>query len=309
MIPDWFPHQELPELQTYSDFYLVTEGGFGEIYSAKYQENGFSRDVIVKRLRPLYTEEAKQRELFVREARFYKLFKHPQIPGYFDGFLSERECFFIIQRISGSDPARLLQNARASGVTLSTALILEFGIRACDILDYLHHFKNELGEPDPIIHSDIKPHNFLMTQEPQIYLIDFSVAQFIHHPTKHIGGTPSFMAPERMGAQALSPQMDLFPLTLTLYFLLTRETPLKGPGMTDLLGGYFEGHHLKAIEKQNFPKPLEDFFLKNLQLKPEKRAPDALALQQDILELFSALKLDRDTDALKDEIKALSQIS
>jgi len=309
MIPDWLPISSLPELKSYSDFYLVTEGGFGEIYSAKRQDKGEPQAVIVKRLRPLYVSDAKHRELFTREARFYKLLNHPQIPRYFDGFISEQECFFIMERLSGTDPARLLQNARASGQTLSRELVFHVGIQACEVLDYLHHYQSASGEPDPILHCDIKPHNFLLGGEGKLWLIDYSVAQFMRRPTAHTGGTPSFMAPERLGAQALSVTMDLFPLVLTLYFLLTHETPLQKKTWTGLLGGYFQDAHLKAVERQIPSGPLRDFFLKNLQLKPEARAPNAKALQAEIQDLFPSLGLKFDLQSLREEIGRLSQIS
>ncbi len=308
-IPDWFPIQALPDLKAYSDFSLVTEGGFGEIYSALRTGPQGSTEVIVKRLRPLFAPDPKQRDLFTREAGYYKFFHHPQIPKYFEGVLSDQECFFIMEHIAGTDPARLLQNARASGAEISTELILTLGIKACEVLHYLHHYESESEKLDPVIHCDIKPHNFLLTPLGELFLIDFSVAQFLNRPTASLGGTPSFMAPERLGAQELTTQVDLFPLTLTIFFLLTHGPLLKGKTWAELLGGYLQNHYIQSIQAQNFPPPLEAFFLKNLHLKPERRAPDALALKQDIQDLMKSLGLQSDPVKFQEEIRRLSQIS
>lgn len=309
MVPDWFPIEQIPELSRFVEFHKVTEGGFAEIYRASQVKDGMREEVIVKRLRPLFVKKPDHRELFAHEARFLKKFNHPQIPRFIDGFLSDQECFYIMEWINGRDPLQLLNNAKSSGSKFPLELVLFIGLEIGKILDYLHRFADAGGIPTPILHSDIKPHNFLVTAEPKVYLIDFSVALELKNDKPKLQGTLNFMPPERLGGNNLTVQSDLFALTLSLYCLAAQEALMKPGKMTDLFGQWLSEKYYGAIRAKKFPEVLEKFFLKNLAFSPKKRAASAEELMEDLRNCISELKIQLTPGVLSEQVLALEKIS
>ncbi|MDX1387464.1 MAG: serine/threonine-protein kinase [bacterium] len=303
MVPEWFPIQEISELASFQEFHKFTEGGFAEIYRAIQVKDGEREEVIVKRLRPLNVQQQDHRELFANEARFLKKIHHPQIPRFIDGFLSERECFYIMEWVDGKDPLQLLNNAKSSGKEFPLELVFFVGLEIVKVLHYLHHFK------PPILHSDIKPHNFLLTAEPKVYLIDFSVALELRDEEPKLQGTINFMPPERLGGKKLTVQADLFALTLSLYCLAAQEALMKPAKMAELFGEWLSEKYYEKIREQKFSKPLEEFFLKNLQFKPEKRAASAQELVKDLQYCIQALELELHPNELSKQVQDLERIS
>ncbi len=306
MFPDWLPIDAFPELKTYRDFEKLTEGGFAEIYSAKRGEGEIP--VIVKRLRPLSTKDPEHRGLFENEARILQKMNHPQIPLYFDGFISERECFIIMSQVEGRDPSQLMKNAKSMGKTFPIELAFFSAIQLGEILDFLHHFREPSGEPNPILHCDIKPHNILIGPELKVFLIDFSVACFLKNLRPHLRGTPAFMPPERLGAQEFTLQTDIFPITLSLFFLLTGQVLIQAKKMTQLFGKWLSEEYYSTIRAQHFPIVLEEFFLKNLSLPPGTRAQSATELSKQLVACGKQMGLDLSAAKLAAQYQDLAKI-
>jgi serine/threonine protein kinase len=104
------------------------------------------------------------------------------------------------------------------------------------------------------IHRDVKPENFLVADDGDIKLIDFSLAQrkpgflakFFGGRTK-VQGTRSYMSPEQILGKPLDERADLYSLACTLFELIGGKPPFTGTSSNDLLT-----KHLRAS-----PPPLE----------------------------------------------------
>ena len=82
------------------------------------------------------------------------------------------------------------------------------------------------------IHCDVKPDNFLVGEEGDVKLIDFSLARRrkgvlarLFTPRGPIQGTKSYMSPEQIKGDHLDGRSDLFSLGILLYMMLTGEKP------------------------------------------------------------------------------------
>ena len=98
------------------------------------------------------------------------------------------------------------------------------------------------------VHRDIKPDNFLVTDNGDVKLIDFSLAvrckgilgKFLASKTK-VQGTRSYISPEQIRGEGLDLRADVYSLACTLFELTSGKLPYTGTTTNELLT-----KHLKA---------------------------------------------------------------
>lgn len=99
------------------------------------------------------------------------------------------------------------------------------------------------------VHRDVKPDNFLVNDQGDVKLIDFSIAQrlktglsklFAGKP-KVVQGTRSYMAPEQIRGLNVDARADIYSYGCTLFELITGRLPYTGTSPNDLLN-----KHLRA---------------------------------------------------------------
>src|SRR4029079_15067484 len=104
-----------------------------------------------------------------------------------------------------------------------------------------------------MVHRDIKPQNVMLCERGGVgdfvKLIDFGIVKRIEavaddYPdaqralTRQVRllGTPSYMAPERIGApEGVDPRADVYGIGALIYFLATARTPFDGESEADIL--------------------------------------------------------------------------
>ncbi|MEM6687934.1 MAG: serine/threonine-protein kinase [Planctomycetota bacterium] len=104
------------------------------------------------------------------------------------------------------------------------------------------------------IHLDIKPDNFLVSEEGEVKLIDFTIAERkksgfgkLLHRRKTAKGTRSYMAPEQIRNKVCDERTDVYAFGCVLYELVTGKPPYTGDTPNDLLN-----RHLNA----SIPSPI-----------------------------------------------------
>ncbi|HET9558022.1 MAG TPA: serine/threonine-protein kinase, partial [Actinomycetota bacterium] len=83
-----------------------------------------------------------------------------------------------------------------------------------------------------IVHRDLKPRNVMVREDGATKLADFGIASVQGDPrltaTGLVVGSPAYMAPEQVEAQAVSPATDLWALGATLWFAVEGQPPFGG---------------------------------------------------------------------------------
>lgn len=97
--------------------------------------------------------------------------------------------------------------------------ILDYAIRICDVLDYMH------GLRPPMVHRDITPENLVVSTDGELKLIDFGAAnELLGTATGTMVGKQSYMPIEQFRGKAVT-QSDLYALGATLFYLSTGKDP------------------------------------------------------------------------------------
>ena len=159
-------------------------------------------------------------ERFVAEARTLARLNHPNIVIIHEsGQTSEGHFYFVMEFVEGTT---LAETIRDSGLSLDETLRIASCV--CDALHYAHG----LG----MIHLDIKPANVLIGVDGRVKLADFGISRWLApgadsggSRTGTVIGTPAYMAPEQLLAQAVDHRADIYALGVMLYEMLCREAP------------------------------------------------------------------------------------
>lgn len=247
--------------------------------------DGESKKVAAKLLQPEHAQSSDEVEFLRHEFEVAKEFQHPNVIQVYE-FNIDRGIAYLILELSQFKNLKLLIRAGIEPLEALTPKIIE---QAATGLKYVH----DKGW----IHRDIKPDNFLVSDEGEVKLIDFAIAQ---RPVKGLAklfarrgktqGTRSYMAPEQIRGEAIDFRADIYSFGCLLYELVTGKLPYTGLNADDLLS-----KHLKSP----VPSPL----VSNANLTPEfvalvmrmmsKDRDDRPQSMDEFLKIFRTLRVFR----------------
>jgi WD40 repeat protein/serine/threonine protein kinase len=167
------------------------------------------------------------RERFLREARAAARIRHPNVASvfYYGTRKGDGQCFYAMELVEGET---LDARVRRSG-SLPPVLALEVIAQAARALVALEAYG--------LVHRDLKPANLMLVEgsEFTVKLIDFGLATLAATPRSmsdnthgSFVGTPSFASPEQFANTGVDVRSDLYSLGVTLWEMLTGQTPFRG---------------------------------------------------------------------------------
>lgn len=248
-------------------------GAFGTVYRA--YDPQLDREVALKVPLPGTLDDPARRERFLREARAAAQLRHPHIVPLFE---------------TGTEPTFYLASAFIEGRTLAAALHdgrLDFRDAARIVRDLAAAltYAHEQG----IIHRDVKPANVILDLKGEPHLLDFGLAHRRSGEEKltqegDLLGTPDYMAPELVTDpdHAVHPKADQYALGVTLYELLTGQTPFEGPREAVLGQAIYGEVPSPTRVRPGLPRDLETICLKALSKRPEERYDGCQDLAEDL---------------------------
>ena len=87
------------------------------------------------------------------------------------------------------------------------------------------------------MHRDIKPENVHIDQNGKVKLMDFGIAKSMDLNLTRPGftlGTPSYMAPEQVRGQEITPLVDVYAWGLLLHELITGLKPIQAKTVQEI---------------------------------------------------------------------------
>ena len=254
-------------------------GGMADVYLA--HDDILDRDVALKVMSTRYASDEEFVERFKREAQSAAALSHPNIVSIFDRGESEDGMYYIAMEYlpGGTLKDRILKRgALPAHTAAAVALQMAEALRAAHERD--------------VIHSDIKPHNILITGSGDVKVTDFGIARAASSSsmtrTGHILGTAHYISPEQAMGEPVGPASDLYSLGIVLYEMLTGELPFDADTPIGIAMKHVNGH-LRPPRDLNpsVPDGINAITIRLLAKSPEDRYGSDSELIED-LERFCA---------------------
>ncbi len=252
-------------------------GGMAQVYKGLHEE--IQREVALKELLPEAQKDRESMSRFRREALALAAFRHQNIVTLYDLVEKSESLFMVLEFVDGPTLQELIQ-----GGPLPADVAAVVGARIASALDHAH-FRH-------IIHRDLKPGNVMLTKAGEVKLMDFGIAKDVDlvalTQQGMAVGTPAYMSPEQVTGAPLDPRTDLFSLGVLLYEALTGARPFQGKTAGEIFAKVRDGKYTPLSKvAPHVPAPLAHVVKRALEVKPEKRFPDAAAMRRE-LDVFLA---------------------
>ena len=248
--------------QTYQILQEIGKVGTSVVYLAWHLN--LRKYVVVKKIR-IMSDSTK----FRIEADTLKKLHHPNLPQVYDFIERGTDVYTIMDYIHGTDLGKI---AKSEGM--------------CSIEDLTHWFR-QLTEVlvylqrqnPPVVHSDIKPGNIIITPENDAVLIDFNISVSVQ-PDTVVGYNMIYASPEQIAlmqqrkshqptGEILDGRSDIYSLAATFYYLMSRIRPSL----------FYGTKPLREIQT-GYPKEFCDIIDKAMQVERDARYQNAQELEK-----------------------------
>jgi eukaryotic-like serine/threonine-protein kinase len=223
---------------TIDDYQLVNciaTGNVSQVWEV--QQLSSSQSFAMKLLLEEALTDAEQRNTLKHEAKVGKSLEHPHIIRIFDSKVSKKQAYIVMELFKSANLKAMLRSSLLDVHTRMSKL--------AETVTSAYAFMHDKGW----IHKDIKPENILMTRGSEVRVIDFSLAS---KPDSAIGrmvtrkssiaiqGTRTYIAPELIKRERLTPKADIYSLGVTFYECLTGRPPFTGTNPNALLMSHIQ---------------------------------------------------------------------
>jgi WD40 repeat protein/serine/threonine protein kinase len=239
----------------------IGEGGSGVVFTA--YQNTVDREVAVKVIRPEMAQNTQVKSQFLSEAVLTGDLDHPNIVPVYDLGVDQRDClFYAMKKIKGVPWKKVIAHK-------SEVENIEILLRVCDAIAFSH--------AKGVIHRDLKPHNIMLGDYGEVFVMDWGIAVSptgntkaeILTPQSNQAGTPAYMAPEmvEVNAARVNHLSDIYLLGGLLYEIETGLAPHAGGNLQECLKRVAEN----VIQPTQKKSELIDIALKAMSTQPSQR--------------------------------------
>ena len=256
------------------DRYVVLDrvgaGTMGVVYSA--YDPKLDRKVAIKVLRarspssevceeaPVLTRSAADmRARLQREAQALARLTHPNVLSVYDIGTFKDDVFIVMEFVEGSTLRQWLALSERHWKEVMAVLVpAGEGLAAAHAAG--------------LVHRDFKPDNVMVGKDGRVRVMDFGLATAVHasdeaNPigethSRALAGTPAYMAPEQLAADAADARSDQFSFCATLYESLYGRLPLDGAA---------QGRAEETTRKGRPPSQIRRIVLKGLSASASNR--------------------------------------
>ena len=184
---------------TYEILHELGEGGVGVVYKAWHKR--LQKHVVLKLLKDGVFTTRHQRV----EVDILKNLKHSHLPQLYDFISDDDGVYTVMEFIPGQSFADVLKG----GQKFSQQEVIVWARQLSSALSYLHNQK------PPVLHSDIKPANIMLTPDMDVCLIDFNISLVLDEENAEVlGVSHGYASPEQYGPTELPSAQQIAPASV-----------------------------------------------------------------------------------------------
>jgi serine/threonine-protein kinase len=245
-----FPREPPRALAGFDILQRLGAGGAGEVFLARSRAGQLVAIKTIADAR-LDTHAGEAVDSFAREAAVCVRLRHPCIVKV-RAFLEEPGfAALVFEYVPGVALTRVLRFCQAKGIRLPDRAAWRIVERVLQALAYAHGFRDEGGQPTPIVHRDVSPSNVLLDWSGGVKIADFGIAKVLGvSPGTRYGivkGTLGCMAPEQARGEPVDERADVYAAALLAWRLATGRVPFRKHLMKD------EFELLRAMRNPRIP--------------------------------------------------------
>src|SRR6202047_691956 len=266
MLTERFEHYELVK-DEHGNPIELGRGAMGVTYKA------FDVDlhcpVTLKVINEKYLGDESARLRFLREARAAAKLRHSNVASVLHLGRTGSSYFYAMEFVEGETLEKLIKRSGR----LDVKLALEIARQVAAGLAAVHE--------QNLVHRDIKPTNIMVRLKEErgvtAKIIDLGLAKTLDESASEAGisspgafvGTPEFASPEQFAGVSVDIRSDLYSLGVTLWVMVTGQTPFRGPSAEVM---YQHQHEPLPHERfEDVPQPIVVLLDKLLQKDPAQR--------------------------------------
>ncbi len=263
----------------------IGKGSTGMVYLS--HDPYYRRDVAIKVYDIEEDENADKakvsRKMFFNEAHMVGMLQHPNIMPIYDAGEEDGKYYVVTEHIQG---ARTLAAYCRPDNLLRVDDVVEIIYKCAKALHYAH------GRG--VIHRDIKPSNVMLTIDNDVRIIDFGIAIVSDSDVSRIegiAGSPSYMSPEQVQSEELTPRSDLYSLGAVMYELLTGFRPFRADNLSKLLHQivYATPPPIHTY-RDDLPEELEDVVAQTMLKDPGQRISSGASMAAELTRVYKDLR-------------------
>lgn len=266
------------------------QGGMGTVHLARLEgAEGFTKPVVVKRMRPDIKSSEEGNRLFKREAQILSKMQHPSIVNIVDFGVEDGAHVMVLEYVHGYTLAPWLDYRLQRQLPLPVDVCIFIIRKVLDALHYAHHFEVDDGQEVQVVHRDVAPDNVLLSKKGYVHLLDFGVASMSGmgrgNSTKSgiFRGKLGYASPETVHGQVATPRSDLYSAAVLLLELLTQETPFLSESMGETIQRMVnEVPQPASAFRNDIPPGFDQLLARALDKDPLRRPESAQAFAREL---------------------------
>jgi serine/threonine protein kinase len=199
---------------------VLGQGGMGVVWKA--HDGEMNKEVALKFLLEAYARSPDAVSGLKREASRSQDLGHPGIVRIYDLQQDDRHVALSMELVEGHTLAAL--KCERPGRCFDPADVLPWIEQLGDVLRYAH-------DEVRVVHRDLKPGNLILTAAGRLKVLDFGIAQRLHHSQSadrtsvSSGYTLGYSSPQQLMGEPARADDDVYSFGATIYDLLTGRPP------------------------------------------------------------------------------------
>ncbi len=266
-------------LGRYRVVHLLGEGGMGTVYLARTEgAEGFTRPVVIKRMKAEMRTATEGSRLFRREAEILSRLQHPNILNIVDFGEEDGAYLMVLGYVHGYSLMQWMDYRAKLERLLPVDVCLYITRQILAALHYAHNYQDPQGKQTEVIHRDVSPDNVLLNHQGHVHLLDFGVASMQgatdNHSTESgvFRGKLGYAAPETLTGQRATARSDQYSAGILLLELLTFDTPFMADTVAQSVFRMMNEAPPSASNfRSDLPAGLNELVVRAVSKKPNER--------------------------------------